>query len=200
MGSLASGFTEAPGTDTFTRGDAADLGAAWDAGYIGAGPAKIVSQRVLPTTLGTEAHESYNAVIPPNDQFCQVTIGAFTGAQYAEIGCDLRMANAPTQSWYTCNAARNTSYTSALADYDGTPALLASENATTWVAGDQLRCEAQGTALRLYRIVGTTKTLLLSTTSAAHTSGKTGIYVFVNTGGNLLNAQADDFAMGGLAP
>ena len=200
MGSLASGFTEAPGTDTFTRSDSANLGAAWDAGYIGAGPAKIVSQRVLPTTLGTEAHESYNAVIPPNDQFCQVTIGAFTGAQYAEIGCDLRMANAPTQSWYTCNATRNTSYTSALADYDGTPALLASENATTWVAGDQLRCEAQGTALRLYRIVGTTKTLLLSTTSAAHTSGKTGIYVFVGTGGNLANAQADDFAMGGLAP
>jgi hypothetical protein len=111
------------------------------------------------------------------------------------------MANSPTQSWYTCNAARNAgSYTSALADYDGTPALLASENATTWVAGDKLRCEAEGTALRLYRIVGTAKTLLLSTTSATHTSGKTGIYVFVGTAGSLTNAQVDDFAMGGLAP
>ncbi len=193
-------FTETPGTDTFTRSDAADLGATWDAGYIDLGPAKIVSQRALPTTLGTEAHESYNAVIPSNDQFCQVTIGAFTGAQYAEIGCDLRMANPPTQSWYTCNASRNATATSYIADYDGTPAALVSENATTWVAGDKLRCEVEGTALRLYRIVGTTKTLLLSTTSAAHTSGKTGIYVFVNTGGNLANAQADDFVMGSLVP
>jgi hypothetical protein len=178
--------------------DGADIGATFDAGYTGWAPGKIVSQRVLPTTINKDSMESYNAVTPPNDQWCQITIGTIAGAQQAELGCNLRMPNPPTNGWYTCYASRNGGITSEILDFSPGPSIasLASENATTWAAGDKLRCEAQGTTIRLYRIVGTAETLLLSAVSGTHTSGKAGIASLVVTGGTLTNNQISDFAVG----
>jgi hypothetical protein len=78
---------------------------------------------------------------------------------------------------------------------------LASDFSVIWAAGDKIRCEAQGTALRLYRIpAGTTaETLVLSTTDGEWTSGRAGLLLWMGTGGNLSHATADDFAMGDLA-
>ena len=53
------------------------------------------------------------------------------------------MSNSPTPNWYTFKAVRNGGgVTSAIRNYDGTPANVTTENATTWAVGDKLRGEA----------------------------------------------------------
>jgi hypothetical protein len=59
------------------------------------------------------------------------------------------------------------------------------------------RCEREGTALRFYRVVGTAETLLLSATDATYSSGSTGPFAAVATGGTLTNVQMSRFSMGG---
>jgi hypothetical protein len=117
------------------------------------------------------------------------------------LGCTLRMANPPTIKWYWCyaraNGARNAAIVSHHTGGVG-DANLASDFSVIWAAGDKLRCEAQGTTLRLYRIpAGTTaETLLLSTTDSEWISGRAGILMWMGTGGDLSQATVDDFLMG----
>jgi hypothetical protein len=180
--------------------DGADIGTDFDPGYTGWQAAKLVSGRVVPVLLNTDSIESYNAVTPADDQWCQITIGNVAGAVQAEQGCNLRMPAPATNNWYTAYASRNGGLTTEIVDFDGSPSTIASENTTAWAAGDKLRFEAQGTTLRVFRVVtvgsAVTETKLLETTSATHTSGRAGIASLVATGGVLTDNQIYDFAMG----
>jgi hypothetical protein len=191
-------------TDNFNRADNADVGSAWDAGYTGKNSAAIVSQQVRAIASNPsdpKSAESYNAVTPANDQWCQITLGRWTGSEDREFGCTLRAHAPPTVNWYWCyaraNGARNAAivshHTGNVGDVN-----LASDFSVVWAAGDKLRCEAQGTALRLYRIpAGTTaESLLLSATDGEWTSGRTGLLLWMFTGGDLSHATVEDFSMG----
>jgi fibronectin type 3 domain-containing protein len=194
-------------TDTFDRADNADLGSAWDNGYLNVDKtnARITSNAVRATATNAsdpKSAETYNGVSLPNDQWCQFTLGTWQGTEDREVGCTLRAAAPPTINWYWCyaraNGARNAAivshHTGGVGDTN-----LASDFTVVWAPGDKLRCEAQGTTLRLYRIpFGTTnETLLLSATDSEWTSGRAGILMWMKTGGTLANATMADWAAGG---
>ncbi|HSL02919.1 MAG TPA: PKD domain-containing protein [Nitrospiraceae bacterium] len=200
-------FRSTLASDNFNRADNADAGSAWDAGYTDKNPMAIVSQQVRPIATNPadpKSAESYHAVTPGDDQWCQITLGIWTGSEDREFGCTLRTHAPPTVDWYWCYARANGSSNASIVSHHtgGVGDInLASDFSVIWAAGDKLRCEAQGTALRLYRIpAGTTaETLLLSTTDDERTSGRAGLLLWMETGGDLSHAAADDFAMGELA-
>jgi len=197
--SLLSTVKETLFTDTFNRADNADLGAAYTDAYTSRTTGKIVSQRVLPVTIATNTAEQYTGVTTPNDQWCEVTIGTLTGAQLSQIGCWVRLANSPTLSGYEAFARINTANTTGLRRFDaGTSNTLGTDNgAVSWLAGDKLRMEIQGTAIKVFHIRGTTETNLNTATDATYASGTTGIHLLVPASGALTDAQISRFSMGG---
>jgi hypothetical protein len=185
-------------TDIFNRADNTDLGADYAGGYTGRTTGKIVSQRLLPTTVGTDTVERYTGVTTPANQWCEFTIDTLTGAQGADIGCTLHMAAPPTLSLYLCRASINGTNKASLRRFDaGTSVDLGNNTTVAWGPGDIGRCEREGTALRFYRVVGTAETLLLSNMDATYSSGSTGPFAAVATGGTLTNVQMSRFSMGG---
>lgn len=181
-------------SDDFTRADNVDLGANWDAGYSPDGPAQIVGNAVRATTLATAATETTNAVTGLADCWAQATLKTFTGAQAAALRVILRTADSPTDTLYMFNALRNAGGNTSQIDkfVAGANSGLASEAATTWVAGDILRAEVRGDQLTLYR----NGVLLLTVTDATLTSGRIGISLYEDTGGSLANVELDDFSGG----
>lgn len=184
-------------TDTFTRADSTDLGASWDAGYTGRQNCQIVSGRVRGTVVASGCTETYNGVSTPNDQWVQFTVPVMTGAIQQSTKALVRWANATTMTGYRCMVEINPTLFEIQEVTAGTPATLATSAAFTHVAGDVYRCEAQGSAIRLYQIRGTAETLLLSATDATIASGKTGLDIFTATSGSLADVEYDLFAMGG---
>ena len=188
-------------TDIFNRANNADLGAAYTDSYTGLTTGQILSQRLLPSVVGTgtAAVEQYTGVTTPNDQWSEVTIGALTSGVVAQVGAHVRLTNPPTYNGYRCFAAINQTNKAGIRRFNAgisTP-LGTNDTTTVWGAGDKLRCEIQGTTIKLYRVVGTTETLLISATDATYASGTTGIYASVGTGGAVTDAQITRFSMGG---
>jgi serine protease len=185
-------------TDTFNRADNTDLGADYAGGYTGSTTGKIISQRLVPTTVGTITVERYTGVATPANQWCEFTVGAFTGIQGADLGCALHMSPPPTMNLYLCRASINATNKASLRRFDaGVSSDLGNNTTVIWGPGDVGRCEREGTTLRFYRVVGTSETLLLSITDATYSSGSTGPFAAVDTGGTLTNVQMSRFSMGG---
>jgi glucose/arabinose dehydrogenase len=186
-------------TDTFNRTDSADLGTAYTDSYTGFTPGQILSQRLLSSAVGTRAVEQYTGVSTPNDQWSEVTIGALTSGVVAQVGAHVHLTNPSTYSGYRCFAAINQTNKAGIRRFNGGISTQIGTNDTTtiWGVGDKLRCEIQGTTIKLYRVVGTVETLLISATDATYASGTTGIYVSVAAGGAVTNAQLSGFSMGG---
>ena len=188
-------------TDPFNRTDNADLGTAYTDSYTGFTTGRILSQRLVPSALGTATVEQYTGVATPNNQWSEVTIGALAGGVATQVGTHVRLTNPTTYSGYRCFAAINQTNKAGIRRVNGgTLTTLGTNDTTTiWGAGDTLRCEIQGTTIKLYRVVGTTETLLISATDATYSSGTTGIYAYVAAGGTVTDAQINRFAMGGFA-
>jgi serine protease len=185
-------------TDTFNRADNTDLGADYAGGYTGSTTGKIVSQRLVPTTVGTITVERYTGVATPANQWCEFTVGTFTGIQGADLGCALHMSPPPTMSLYLCRASINATNKASLRRFDaGVSNDLGNNTTVIWGPGDVGRCEREGTTLRFYRVVGTTETLLLSITDATYSGGSTGPFSAVDANGTLTDVQMSRFSMGG---
>jgi len=186
-------------TDIFNRANSADLGAAYTDSYTGSTTGQILSQRLVPSAVGVPAVEHYTGVSTPNDQWSEVTIGALTSGMVAQVGAHVRLTNPTTYSGYRCFAAINQTNKAGIRRFNAGISYQIGLNDTTtiWGVGDKLRCEIQGTMIKLYRVVGTTETLLISATDATYASGTTGIYAYVATGGAVTNAQISSFSMGG---
>ena len=180
--------------DNFNRANGLDLGASWDAGYTDQNGAnlnlQIVGNRVTATAVG-DATETYTGVTLANNQWAQLTLAAANGTG---IGSRLllRFSAPGAKSGYEFALRRATGATSRIAKWNaGVFTQLAAENATTWVAGDVLRAEAEGTTLRLYR----NNVLVLTATDATFPSGRAGITVAAAT---IANVEVDDFSVGNL--
>ena len=186
-------------TDIFNRADNADLGVAYTDSYTGSTTGRILSQRLVPSVVEGRAVEQYTGVSTPSDQWSEVTIGALTGGVVAQVGAHVRLTNPTIYSGYRCFASINQTNKAGIRRFDAgnsTP-IGANDTTTVWGVGDTLRCEIKGTTIKLYRVVGTVETLLISATDATYASGTTGIYAYVATGGAVTNAQISRFAMGG---
>ncbi|HEY6085839.1 MAG TPA: fibronectin type III domain-containing protein [Nitrospira sp.] len=185
-------------TDTFNRANNADIGAAYTASYTGFISGQIFSQRVVASAVGPSAVEQYTGVPTPNDQWSEVTIGALASGVVAQVGAQVRMTNPTNFSGYRCFAAVNQTNKAGIRRFDaGISNALASDTTTAWGVGDKLRCEIQGATIKLYRVVGTAETLVLSATDATYTSGTTGLYAFVAAGGTVTDGQISAFSLGG---
>jgi hypothetical protein len=196
----SSTFSELPGTDTFTRADATNIGTLWDSGYTAQTNLQIISQRIRGVTVNTRSFETYTGTVASNNVFGQMTIAAMTGAQLADQCVHLRASNAATMTSYAGCALRNGANTWEIREYTtGTPVVLSGNATYDVVVGDKIRLEADGTTLRLYRERAGTRILVVSTTDATLASGKVGLSLFVATSGTLSNVEADDFATGAIS-
>ncbi len=175
-------------TDLFNRADSIELGTQWDSGYGTTNTLQIVSNAVRAIALGNDSLETVNAHPTLADSWIEVTFGAFTGAVAGVAKPILRSAASPTLTFIVADLRRNSFYTSAFEVFvDGVATNLGSENATTWLAGDVARFEVTGSDYRLYR----NNLLLLSVTDATLTSGRIGLVIYEDTGGNLANVTID---------
>ena len=182
--------------DDFTRADNADIGTAWDAGYTGTNPFKIVSGRIQSTDTIKDSVESYN-VSNPNDQWAQTTFSIYLPTN-THPGIMLHLANSPTFSGYECRVVAPGTFTRITRWNAGVQDLtVASTSGVTWGNGDKMRCEIQGTTMTIYRIVGTSETLVVSGSDGLFTTGKTGLINFSGTATSDL--QLDKFVMGGFS-
>lgn len=173
----------ASASDNFNRADNLDLGANWDSIL---SSAQIVGNEVRVTTAGSAASEVYNAFSPTNDQECRVTIVTNTGTN-AFIGATVRSADTPTNTHYHGISEANAAETSRIRKIvAGVVTQLATENATTWVAGDVVTIGVVGTALTLYR----NGTSVLTATDGDIASGKGGLYMF-NDSADLATVELD---------
>jgi hypothetical protein len=190
--------------DSFNRADSADLGASWDEGYdtfYGVHTNMTVLSNMLAVdTLNEGALETHNTAVA-NDQWAQVTFSSMTApdANLKVPGVILR-ANAPGNfTGYSCRLFHETGsprteiqrWASMVAE-----TAIASESASSWQTGDKMRCEAQGTTIRLYQIRGTTETLLLSATDATYASGRVGVINYISPFATRSDIAIDDFMAG----
>jgi hypothetical protein len=178
-------------TDLFNRADNADLGANWTP-FTGRA-LKIASNTATPTAVLTTANEFYTGTAPTNNQFSRISIATFTAP--AEIGVLVRSGTDPaTWTNYQGYASNRGGGTTTAIDkiVAGTPTGLASENATTWVAGDILKLTVLGQNLFIYR----NGVLLLSAFDAALSSGTLGLYAYSETA--TTDSALDNFVGGDL--
>jgi hypothetical protein len=194
------------GSDNFLRPDNTELGPNWEHGYTGHTNVAIVSNQSRSTVMNAsdpKSVELYTAAAPGNDQFCQITLPVFQGPIDREYGCMVRASAPPTIGWYWCYARKNGARNAAIVLHNAGAvgnANLASDFTTVWGSGDKLICEAQDTELRLFRIPAgsTIETRLLTATDSRYKSGRTGLVLWMGTGGTLSNATADSFIMGNI--
>ncbi len=188
--------TAVPG-DNFNRANASDLGVSWDAGYtdqFGANTnLQIVGNRVRATIASLDATETYTGVALANNQWAQLTLAAANGTGKMIPRLLLRFSAPGVKTGYEFALGRGgVGFTSRIARWNaGVFTQLAAENATTWVAGDVLHAEAEGTTLRLYR----NNTLLLVVTDTTIASGRAGITIYAAT---IADVEVDDFSAGNL--
>jgi hypothetical protein len=178
--------------DLFTRGDASTLGGDWV--NIAGSSWQIVSNHARAALDGeTLANNAHKADLP-NDQFADVVLTTFAGAQELYQGLQLR-ASVTEDTSYTFLAYRNSGGTSGSIiswRVNGvTQGNLASNATTTWVNGDVMRVEAVGTSLCLYR----NDVQDLCTTHSALSGSHAGLWMY-HVSGVAIDSEMDTFHAG----
>lgn len=143
-------------SDAFNRANTTgpDLGANWTniaAGGFATNGFQIVSNHVEPTSLGSDKGAFWSGDVFPADQYSQVKVTVTGTGANAGVGPAVRMASDGTCYWAVVNkaASNNVVVGRKLA---GTYATVGSGlRTTTWVDGDTLRLEVQGSTLRVYQ-------------------------------------------------
>lgn len=193
------------GTDNFSRSDNLDLGAAWDS-YINNSvdsPCQILNGAtngyVTATSGGgLDCVEGYNAYIPGNDQYVQVSLPlGFISPGSLFVSVIARLAAPPTYDGYVFRAqpSDQTNRSRLRKMVGGVATLTVNDTTTTWGAGDILRGEASSTTLTLKRCTPTCSTII-STTDGTYGSGRGGINVLDDPSG--VSNPVDDFEVGDL--
>lgn len=160
-------------TDSFTRGDSGDLGAAWDV-YTNA--CQITGFAVQPTADNTRCVEGYSTLVPGNNQYSQIKLVTANTDTIADFAVAVRLQAPTTYNGYFCRGVFGPSatITSIIQRRDGAGAGtdIASESSTSWVANDVIKCEA--TADIVLKRNGAT---LLTQADSTYTSGRGGIAI-----------------------
>ena len=179
-----------PFTDNFTRADNTDLGADWDV-QITSGAGQIVGNRVRVTTLTQNMAESVNALVPGANQFARITLATWTGASNGEGGVILRAASPTTETFYGFKAIKNAASTSEIFKrIGGVFTSLASSATETWVAGDVLELQVNGSTLIGYR----NGIQVLSASDTEILTGRIGLAAYEE--GALTDVELDSFVGG----
>jgi len=180
-------------SDAFTRADNTDLGSEWDAGYTGRDPINLVSNSVRATTLNVNAVESQNVYSAPADQWCQFTLGTWSGAVNSGLTLIYRAAAPSTVTWMECVIHITTTETRISERVAGARTGLATESTTTYATNDVIRCFSIGTR---HVIQKNQVSVLVGVGSGVTSGSRSGLDIFVATGGSLANVTVLDFQAG----
>lgn len=141
-------------TDGFNRANTTgpDMGTDWtvvDTGGFGTGGLQIVSNTCQPNGLGSDKCELFTNATWPSDQYAQTKV-TITGTNTdSGLGVVVRGGSDATLYWaVVCKAASNN--VSVAKKIAGSFTLIGRRTAT-WVDGDTLRLEVEGTTLRVYQ-------------------------------------------------
>lgn len=175
--------------DFFNRANG-ELGADWDeygAPYNGL---QIVSNRVQAAAVGGSDSFESNSVALNNDQYAQITVASMVAAANGQAGAVVRAATPTTATLYYGSTSGGTG--TFIVKYVAGAATTLASNATDGVAGDIMRLQVTGSALRLFRN-GVSE---LTATDSAITSGRAGIQTWVPSIAALTDAESDDWLCG----
>lgn len=166
----------ADATDDFNRANSASMGANWTTVTgvnLNANGFDIVSNTAQPALRTMDSMELWNAFSFPNDQYAQAALtmtGTTTGIG---PGVFVRGTTATNGPCYRATATKSATNNVEVLRQDATPAYVSlGQRTTTWVDGDVLRLEVQGTTLRVYQN-GTQ--LGADITDSTYASGSAGI-------------------------
>ncbi len=137
--------------DSFNRADAGDLGANWTTvaggSFSGTGYS-IVSNAAQPTNFVSDKLVFYSAASFVNDQYAQAAV-TVTGTN-AGTGPGVAVRSASDATCYRVTASKAVANNIEVSKF--TPAFTSLGLRTvTWVDGDVLRIEVQGTTIRVYQ-------------------------------------------------
>lgn len=165
-------------TDTFTRGDSADLGTEWDAGYTDHTAYQLVTNAARASTDDSGAVETYNVALDA-DQWIESTddFGGCAGSSGCYPGLVVRGSAPATFNGYVCVITDGPSVEIERRD-SGVATVIANESTTAWESTDLRRCEVEGSEIRFYRVRGGTSTLLAAATDTTYTTGRVGIFTY----------------------
>jgi hypothetical protein len=187
-------------TDTFTRGDNADLGSDWEAGFTSQTNAQIVGNAARPVTLGTSSIEALTVAAATLTAACWATAIVKTCTEVGDIfaGVLTRMTDPATYSGFRFIAREATSNGSLITRVDaGVGTDLVSETATAWGAADEIRGISIGTRHTLQKKPsGGAFASLLTAVDAAHTTGRVGIRLYTQAAGALSDIEFESFEAG----
>lgn|SRR5574341_128517 len=189
-------------TDNFNRADNTDLGAAWDPQPGFANPQadrvfNISANTAVPANVAKDSGENYNAVSWPNDQYSQAKATmSGTGAE-AGVGVSVRCSTTALTCYRVVINKAATNNVSIAKFVAGVYTLLA-QRTTTWVDGDIIYLEAQGSTLKVKQN-GTQ--LGADIVDSAIASGRAGIgFSSTMTSASLDDWEGGDFAVAARAP
>ncbi len=198
QGALAANYsTGFPGADENPLSESGK----WDAGtgWSGLLNVQVVGNRVRgATAANSDSGARLNSISPGADQYGQIDIVTWQGTTRIEAGVLLRMAAAPTKTYYICNAYSvnsSGSYTEIYKYVSGAFTSLATDNVTQWVAGNKLRCEIKGSSIILYR----DDSSFLTASDSSIASGNVGLKIAMSAGGTLADGEIDNFEGGDIS-
>lgn len=191
-------------SDAFTRANETPLASPWVKTISAAGTFDLSSNHVIPHADVTDCMAHYTGPTWPNDHYAQAVLTGTPGGTETGIGVAVRCSTASGGSGYwavvrvttggnECYISRwlNGSYTNI------------TQRTVSWINGDILRLEVQGTTLRVYRSTplvsgGAFVQLGADITDANIASGAAGIaYSSTMATGTLDTWEGGDLAAGG---
>jgi len=183
-------------SDDFNRANNTDLGANWDAGYGAHNPFQIVSNRIRAQAVAQESMESQNVT---SAQWVSVDVPTLTGAVITGVRIKVCLFAPPTETFYWMQATINTPPTTTVISRvtAGAETVLASETATTWASGNSMGFSIGSAGeLNAYRNGSTTP--LLTANDSTYTPNRSGLGVYIDTGGSIADVEFDNFQTGDL--
>jgi hypothetical protein len=183
-------------TDSFTRANEGPITTPWQGGYTSLGNLAINTNAVRQYTASSDDVATYNADLDAN-QWAQATIKTWGGTADMWGIVLVRATDPATHTAYKCTAARYAgNWSSAIEKViAGSNTVLTSESSTTWAANDIIRCDADGSTIRMYR----NGVQLLSTIDVSISGiGNAGLEI-ANFSGATTDLELDEFKSGTLS-
>lgn len=182
----------AAATDDFNRADNTSLGANWttvSTGGFDATGFQIVSNAAQPEQLTGDDLELYTGSTFADDQYAQAKVTVTSTGSNAGLGVVVR--GATNGSCYRAVVSKAASNNVSLFKFVAGAGTNLGNRTTTWVDGDTLRIEVQGTTITLYQ---NGVALGATFSDSALASGAPGI----SHSTSITSGSLDDFAAGDL--
>lgn len=178
-------------TDNFNRANSGDLGASWDV-MTSETAWTISANTAVPSSLNSDATETYNAATWPNNQWAQDAVTENSVVSGIGPGIALR-GSTSARTFYRCVISRAVSGSIELAKFVAGTYTQLGTRTVTWTNGAILYCEVQGTTL-IIKLDGVQQGASFSDSAIA--SGRAGISFSGGTGvlTSIDNWEGGDFA------